>query len=122
MPLKPLAKARPRLALVPAPAAETSLPVSPPALSAEQNQAIAEELGAIVEELSCKARQISRALRPKDRGGYKVICISMYLRDLDKLDVMVATLKRRGFTKANRSALIRVALGELDLDMVPRGL
>jgi len=31
---------------------------------------------------------------------YKVICISMYTRDLEDLDAKVAELKRRGWTKA----------------------
>lgn len=53
---------------------------------------------------------------------YKVICISMYTRDLDQLDAMVEKLKARGLTKANRSALIRYALARVDLDSVPRGL
>ena len=53
---------------------------------------------------------------------YKVICISMYTRDLERLDELVDELKTRGITKANRSALIRVALEQLDLDKVPRGL
>jgi hypothetical protein len=53
---------------------------------------------------------------------YKVICISMYTEDLKRLDDMVDTLKARGLTKANRSALIRYALGAVDLDNVPRGL
>jgi hypothetical protein len=53
---------------------------------------------------------------------YKVICISMYTDDLKRLDQMVDTLKARGLTKANRSALIRYALGAVDLDNVPKGL
>ena len=53
---------------------------------------------------------------------YKVICISMYTKDLERLDELVEELKGRGITKANRSALIRVALEQLDLDKVPRGL
>lgn len=53
---------------------------------------------------------------------YKVICISLYTEDLARLDEMVKALKRRGLTKANRSALIRQALLQLDLDKVPRGL
>jgi len=53
---------------------------------------------------------------------YKVICISMYTNDLQRLDRMVEELKGRGLTKANRSALIRYALGEVDLDRVPKGL
>lgn len=52
---------------------------------------------------------------------YKVICISMYTDDLKRLDGMVESLKARGLTKANRSALIRYALGEVDLDRVPKG-
>jgi len=68
-----------------------------------------------------------RAARPSRRSGprpnhYKVICISLYTRDLDRLDDLVDQLKARGLTKANRSALIRVALDQLDLDKVPRGL
>ncbi len=53
---------------------------------------------------------------------YKVICISLYTKDLDRLDGLVRDLKARGLTKANRSALIRVALEQVDLDKVPRGL
>lgn len=53
---------------------------------------------------------------------YKVICISMYTDDLKRLDTMVDTLKSRGLTKANRSALIRYALGAVDLNEVPKGL
>jgi hypothetical protein len=53
---------------------------------------------------------------------YKVICISLYTEDLDNLDRMVEALKARGLTKASRSALIRYALGAVDLDKVPRGL
>ena len=53
---------------------------------------------------------------------YKVICISMYNKDLERLDDLVVKLKSRGLTKANRSALIRAALDQIDLDKVPRGI
>lgn len=53
---------------------------------------------------------------------YKVICISLYNEDLARLDGMVEELKRRGFTKANRSALIRFALEGADLDKVKKGM
>jgi hypothetical protein len=53
---------------------------------------------------------------------YKVICISLYTKDLDRLDAMVEDLKARGITKASRSALIRAALDQVDLDKVPRGM
>ena len=50
---------------------------------------------------------------------YKVICISMYTRDLEELEAKVAELKRRGWTKANKSQLIRLALAMIDLDKLP---
>jgi len=58
----------------------------------------------------------SRRARPTH---YKVICISMYTRDLEELDAKVSELKRRGWTKANKSHLIRLALAQLDLDKLP---
>jgi len=53
---------------------------------------------------------------------YKVICISLYTDDLERLDGMVDALKKRGLTKANRSALIRAALDQVDLAKVPKGM
>ncbi len=53
---------------------------------------------------------------------YKVICISLYTKDLERLDALVEELKARGVTKANRSALIRAALDQVQLDKVPRGM
>ncbi len=50
---------------------------------------------------------------------YKVICISMYTRDLEELDAKVAELKRRGWTKANKSQLIRLALSQMDVSKLP---
>lgn len=52
---------------------------------------------------------------------YKVISISLYTEDIERLEAMVAELKRRGFTKANKSQLIRFALDTVDLDAMPRG-
>ncbi|MGK4005392.1 hypothetical protein WMF31_22375 [Sorangium sp. So ce1036] len=63
------------------------------------------------------------AAPPPDRPQhYKVICISMYTEDLERLDGMVGALKARGVTKANRSALIRHALSQVDLDKIPKGI
>lgn len=63
-----------------------------------------------------------RAPQPEKPTHYKVICISMYTKDLDRLDELVGELKARGNTKASRSALIRAALEQVDLDKVPRGM
>ncbi len=64
----------------------------------------------------------ARAKEMDRPAHYKVICISMYTDDLANLDDMVDGLKARGLTKANRSALIRYALSQVDLDKVPRGI
>ena len=66
-----------------------------------------------------RGRRAEPASKP---AHYKVICISMYNKDLDRLDELVTELKARGLTKANRSALIRAALDQLDLDKVPKGM
>jgi hypothetical protein len=67
-------------------------------------------------------RREKSATRADKPTHYKVICISMYTDDLERLDEMVETLKARGLTKANRSALIRYALSNVKLDEVPKGL
>ena len=43
----------------------------------------------------------------------------MYMRDIADLDAKVAELKRRGWTKASKSQLIRLALAQIDLDKLP---
>jgi hypothetical protein len=52
---------------------------------------------------------------------YKVVSISLYLEDIARLEALVAELKRRGYTKANKSQLIRFALDTVDIDAMPRG-
>ena len=62
-------------------------------------------------------------VRSKEKDlHYKVICISLYNEDLQRLDDMVDELKGRGFTKASRSALIRTALDQVDLTKIRRGM
>jgi len=63
-----------------------------------------------------------RSMPQEKPTQYKVICISMYTKDLERLDELVSELKARGNTKASRSALIRAALEQVDLDKVPRGI
>ena len=52
---------------------------------------------------------------------YKVVCISLYTEDIARLEALVAELKRRGHTKANKSAVIRYALDSIDIDKMPKG-
>jgi hypothetical protein len=62
------------------------------------------------------------AVLPKRKPThYKIVCISLYNEDIARLEEKVTELKRRGYSKANKSALIRFALDTVDLDKMPRG-
>jgi hypothetical protein len=78
--------------------------------------------GAFYAPAAAEPRARAAASQPERPLHYKVICISMYTDDLERLDDMVDELKARGLTKANRSALIRHALTQVDLQKVPKGL
>jgi hypothetical protein len=68
-------------------------------------------------------KKLAPAARPaKEKPThYKIVCISLYTEDIARLDGMVAELKRRGHTKANKSAVIRFALDNCDLAKMPKG-
>jgi hypothetical protein len=65
-----------------------------------------------------RPQAVRRAPQPKPQH-YKIISISMYLDDIERLEQMVQELKRRGHYKANKSQLIRHALSKVKLDEVP---
>lgn len=58
--------------------------------------------------------------RPPKPSHYRIVCISLYNRDIERLEELVAELRRRGFSKANKSQLIRFALDTVDLDRMPK--
>ena len=70
------------------------------------------------EEKTSAPKQVRRPKKPKPTH-YKVVCISLYTKDIENLESTVAELKRRGYTKANKSQLIRYALDQLDIDKLP---
>jgi len=49
------------------------------------------------------------------------VCISLYTENIERLEALVADLKKRGHTKANKSALIRYALDSVDIAKMPKG-
>jgi DNA-binding NarL/FixJ family response regulator len=53
-----------------------------------------------------------------DQKSYKVICVSIYSKDLDDLDNKVKELKRRGWARPTRSHLIREAVKQLDINQL----
>lgn len=67
-----------------------------------------------------KGAKRGRAKAKKKPDHYDVICISLYKEDLARLDKMVAKLKKRGHRRISRSALIRFALDQVDIDDFPR--
>jgi hypothetical protein len=67
-----------------------------------------------------KSRAGASAAKPKPTH-YKIVCISLYTEDIERLEHLVEELKRRGHTKANKSALIRFALDSVDIGKMPKG-
>jgi hypothetical protein len=50
---------------------------------------------------------------------YKVISISLYVEDIERLKTLVASLKKLGHSRANQSMIIREALRQFDPEQVP---
>jgi hypothetical protein len=68
-----------------------------------------------------RPQAVRRPVAPKPQH-YRIMSISMYTGDIERLEQMVAELKRRGHYKANKSQLIRHALSKVVLDDVPAEL
>ena len=67
-------------------------------------------------------RPTPSALPKKEKPThYKIVCISLYTEDIERLEALVAELKKRGHTKANKSAVIRYALASVDITKMPKG-
>ena len=67
-----------------------------------------------------RARQPRRKTAKSRPTHYKVVSISLYNEDIERLDEMVQYLKENGHPKANRSALIRYALDQVDITKMPK--
>jgi hypothetical protein len=82
-----------------------------------------DEVSAVLRDSFYGAQSPKRS-RARAKNGkpdhYDVICISLYTEDLERLDKMVAKLKKLGHRKASRSALIRFALDQVDIESFPR--
>ena len=60
-----------------------------------------------------------RPLRKRKPTHYKVVSISLYTEDIDRLGELVDEMKARGHSRANKSWVIREALRQIDLDDIP---
>lgn len=67
-----------------------------------------------------KANGSKKVQKQKKPDHYDVICISLYKEDLEQLDKMVAKLKKQGHRRISRSALIRFALDQVEIQDFPR--
>jgi len=68
-----------------------------------------------------RKRRRSRTQRKKIKPShYKLVCISLYQDDIAKLENHVRLLKGKGFTRANKSMVIRFAIDRVILEQMPR--
>ena len=65
-------------------------------------------------------RRATRSTTKEKPTHYKIVCISLYTQDIERLEAMVADLKKQGHTKANKSAVIRYALDACDVSKMPK--
>ena len=65
-------------------------------------------------------RRPARRRAKKAPTHYKIVSISLYNEDIDRIDKLVAELKESGHPKANRSALIRYAIDTVDVSKMPK--
>lgn len=75
-----------------------------------------------VEEFFTPQRRRPRPARRVKKAKpthYRVVSVSLYTEDQQRLAELVAELKKRGHSRANRSLVIREALRQIDLDLVP---
>jgi len=63
-------------------------------------------------------RAATRSTPPRP-SHYKVISISLYTEDIERLGCLVSELKACGHTRANKSMVIREALRQLDVNAIP---
>lgn len=87
---------------------------------AEADEILSEDFyGSPISTVAAESRRQRRAAAKPKPTHYKVICISMYNEDITELEAKVAEMKKRGYTKANKSQLIRYALSQVDIDDLP---
>jgi len=75
----------------------------------------------VADEVERRPPRPATAQKKPKPTHYKIVCISLYTEDIARLETLVAELKRRGHTKANKSAVIRYALDSVDIDKMPKG-
>ncbi|MBI2646229.1 MAG: hypothetical protein HYW85_04245 [Deltaproteobacteria bacterium] len=67
-----------------------------------------------------RRKQKLKKRRGRRPTHYKLVCISLYNHDIQKLEQHVQILKQRGHTKANKSQIIRFAIDKVAVEKMPR--
>jgi len=55
-------------------------------------------------------------MQEKKPHGYKIVCISLFQEDINRLDRLVKLFKERGKRRASKSKVIREALRQIDMN------
>ncbi|MFT4703438.1 MAG: hypothetical protein ACI81R_001129 [Bradymonadia bacterium] len=103
----------------------------PPALGS--NPLVSDDISSTFFGPRSEAKTEAQLERPKTRRKrrgasvktsaphYKIVSISLYNNDIDRIDELVSEWKAAGYPKANRSALIRYAISKIDASELPKG-
>ena len=55
-----------------------------------------------------------------ENAGFRRVNISLFPEDIELLDAMVRTLRKRGYRRVSKSQIIRYALQTVDLEKMPQ--
>ena len=56
----------------------------------------------------------------EEDAGFRRVNISLFPEDIELLDTMVRTLRKRGYRRVSKSQIIRYALQTVDLEKMPQ--
>jgi hypothetical protein len=56
----------------------------------------------------------------EEEGGFRRVNISLFPEDIELLNEMVRTLRKRGYRRVSKSQIIRYALQTVDLEKMPQ--
>ena len=76
--------------------------------------------GSAMADSGSRKKQKLKKRRGRRPTHYKLVCISLYNHDIQKLEQHVQILKQRGYTKANKSQIIRFAIDKVAVEKMPR--
>jgi len=64
--------------------------------------------------------QLQSTEADEEDAGFRRVNISLFPEDIELLDAMVRTLRKRGYRRVSKSQIIRYALQTVDLEKMPQ--